>query len=266
MYSKFDKLKIDGDNMKKIKILDVPVMVITMEETLLWIENVIGERESSIPNARACHIITGNPEMVMAAQEDEEFFEIMNQADLVVPDGIGLILAARHFMGIEIPERVTGFDLSTRLFSLAEEKGYSIYLLGGAPGIAEKAKENLSNKYSGLKIVGAHHGYLNAENQPELLKELSLVKPDILLAGMGAPRQEVFISKYKDQLKIPISIGIGGSVDIWAGEKKRAPQFWQNLHLEWLYRLLKEPTRIGRMLSLPKFILYAARYKERRVK
>ncbi|MCK4259709.1 MAG: WecB/TagA/CpsF family glycosyltransferase [Halanaerobiales bacterium] len=246
--------------MKKIEVLGVQVMIISMEETLSWIEETINNRE------HFRHIITGNPEMVMTAQENEEFLKIMNQADLVVPDGIGLILAARYFMGVEIPERVTGFDLSTRLFDLAQKNGYSVYLLGGAPDIPLKAKEHLTKKYSGLNIVGTHHGYLNDENQPKLLEELQRLKPDILLVGMGALRQEVFISKYKDLCQIPVSIGIGGSIDIWAGNKKRAPKLWQDLHLEWFYRLLKEPTRFFRMMSLPKFILYAARYKERRIK
>ncbi|AZR72198.1 hypothetical protein BBF96_01570 [Anoxybacter fermentans] len=245
--------------MDKVKILGIQVDIITMEEALRWIEDAIEEKKPR-------QIITGNPEMVMAAQKNEKFFQIMNQADLVVPDGIGLLLVARYFLGVDMPERVTGFDLSTRLFERALNKGYSIYLLGGALGVAEKAKKNLIRQYPGLKIVGTHHGYLNEENRSKVVSEIQNLRPDLLFVGMGAPRQEIFIATYKNQLKVPVSIGIGGSIDIWAGEKRRAPQWMQKIHLEWFYRLVKEPYRFFRMLALPKFVFYSVLYKERRIR
>ena len=245
--------------MERAKILGVQVQLVTMEETLQWIEAAIKTR---VPR----HIITGNPEMLMTAQKDEKFFQVMNTVDLVVPDGIGLVMAARRFMKLNVPERVTGFDVSTRFFSVAQKKGYSIYLLGSQPGVAETAKAQLEARFPGLKIIGTHHGFLNEQNKPQLIADIKAKKPDVLLVGMGAPRQEFFIADYKNEYQVPVSIGIGGCIDIWAGVKKRAPKVMQNLHLEWFYRLIKEPTRFLRMMVLPQFVFYAARYKERRIR
>lgn len=245
--------------MDKVKILGVEIDRVTMEESIQWIHQAIKEKQPQ-------HIITGNPEMVMTAQENETFFQIMNQADLVVPDGIGLILASRYFLKEEFPERVTGFDLSTRLFSEAQKHNYSIYLLGGAPGVPEKARENLIATYPNLKIAGVHHGYINDENREQVIEEIANLQSQILLVGMGAPRQEYFIAENKERLGVPISIGIGGSIDIWAGIKERAPEAWQKMHLEWFYRLVKEPQRFFRMLSLPKFVIHTVRFKERRIR
>lgn len=245
--------------MKRIKVLGVSVDLLTMQETLQWIEQAIAER-------RPRQIITGNPEMLMTAQNSETFYQVMNQADLVVPDGIGLVIAARRFLKVEVPERVAGFDIATNMIPIAQKKGYRIYLLGAAPGVAEEAQRRLLEQYPGLQIVGVHDGYLNDANRQEVIAEIRHLKPDLLFVGMGAPRQEMFIAEYKEEMQVPVAIGLGGSIDIWAGVAKRAPQFWQNLHMEWFYRLMKQPSRVGRMMALPKFVLYAARYKERRCK
>lgn len=245
--------------MERVKVLGIKVELITMDETLHWIEEAIKTRTPR-------HIITGNPEMLMAAQNDERFFAIMNGADLIVPDGIGLVLAVRHFLKKQVQERVTGFDLSTNFFSVAQKKGYSIYLLGSEPGVAEIAQKNLEARFPGLKIAGTHHGFLNDTNRQAVIADIREKGADLVLVGMGAPRQEYFIADYKGQYLAPVSIGVGGCIDIWAGTKKRAPKLMQNLHLEWFYRLIKEPTRFFRMLVLPQFVLYAARYKERRIR
>lgn len=244
---------------KTVKILGIRVHLLRQKAVLEWIEEAIQKKESR-------QIITGNPEMIMAAQKNERFFQIMNQADLIVPDGIGLVLAIRYFLKEKVPERVTGFDLSTSFFELAIQKGYSIYLLGGAPKIAEKAAQRLIKIYPGLQIKGTHHGYLTEEECPNVIKEIASLKPDLLLVGMGAPRQEYFITDHKEKYGVPVSIGIGGSIDHWAGEKRRAPLWMQNLHLEWFYRLIQEPRRFLRLLALPKFVFYAAFYKEGRLR
>lgn len=245
--------------MDKVKILGLEIDRVTMDETIQWIHQAIATGE---PN----QIITGNPEMVMTAQGDQRFFHIMQEAELVVPDGIGLILAGRYFIKEEFPERVTGFDLATRLFSEALKKNYSLYLLGGAPGVVDQARERLTANYPGLRIVGTHHGFLNDENREQVIQEITALRPQILLVGMGAPRQEFFIAEYKERLGVPISIGIGGSIDIWAGIKERAPEMWQKMHLEWFYRLTQEPQRLFRMMALPKFVFAAARYKRERIR
>lgn len=243
--------------MQRIKVLGIPIHLLRKQAALDWIEHAIAEK-------KPCQIITGNPEMIMAAQKDQRFFQVMNQADLVVPDGIGLVLAIRHLLKAKVPERVTGFDLATSFFQRAAQKGYSIYLLGGVPQMAEKAAHYLVKSFPGLQIKGTHHGFLTEEDYLQLITELASLKPDLLLVGMGAPRQEYFIADHKDQYQVPVSIGVGGCIDHWAGEKERAPLWLQNLHLEWFYRLIKEPRRFFRMLALPKFVLYAAKYKEGR--
>lgn len=248
----------DGDTMKRIKVLGVGIDLVTMQETLQWIEKVIAER-------KPCQIITGNPEMLMLAQKDEGFYQVMNQADLVVPDGIGLVIAARRFLKAEVPERVAGFDIATLFMPIAQKKGYRLYLLGAVPGVAETARDRLTEQYPGLRIVGVHDGFLHDGNRREVVEEIRGLKTDLLLVGMGAPRQEKFIADHKEELQVPVSIGLGGSIDVWAGVAKRAPKVWQDLHLEWLYRLLRQPSRIGRMMALPRFILNTVRYKERRV-
>ena len=245
--------------MNRIKILGVPVDILTMDRALTWVDE-------AIKNQTPHQIITTNPEMIMMAQEDDEFFQIMQRAELIIPDGIGVVMAARHLFKVEVPERVTGFDISTNLLKRGVDRDYSFYLLGGAPGIAEQAKENLKKRFPGLNIVGTHHGYLNQENRSTVINDIKESETDILLVGMGAPRQDKFIDQNKERLGVPISIGIGGSIDIWAGVKERAPEMMQKLHLEWFYRLAKEPTRFMRMLALPKFIVFAAKYKECRIK
>lgn len=244
--------------MKRIKVLGIPVDLATMQETIQWIEKAIAERTPR-------QVITGNPEMLMTAQNNDTFFRVMTEADLIVPDGIGLVIAARRFLKADVPERVAGFDIATQLFPIAQKKGYRIYLLGAAPGVAEVARERLLAQYPGLQLVGVHDGFLNDSNRQQVIEEIRSLRPDLLYVGMGAPRQENFIAQFKQELQVPVSIGLGGSIDVWAGVAKRAPKIWQNLHLEWFYRLLRQPSRIGRMMALPKFILYAARYKERRV-
>lgn len=244
--------------MRKIRILGVDIDLISMQEAVDWVDATI---QKKVP----CQIITANPEMVMVAQKDQRFYQIMNQADLVIPDGIGLILGAKYFLNTEIPERVTGFDLSVELFQLAQKKGYRIYLFGAAEGVAAEASKKLIKQFPGLQIVGSHHGYVTDKKRSEVIAEIKELMVDILLVGLGAPRQDIFIADYKDQYQVPVSIGIGGSIDIWAEQKSRAPVFLQNLHLEWFYRLLNEPSRFFRMLVLPKFVYYIAKYKEDRL-
>ncbi|MCX7780071.1 MAG: WecB/TagA/CpsF family glycosyltransferase [Negativicutes bacterium] len=199
-------------------------------------------------------VATANAEMLMLAQEDEELADILRQADLVVPDGAGVVWAARQ-QGQPLPERVAGFDLVQRLLELAAAKAYSVYMLGGAPGIAQQAAARAKTLYPGLHVAGINDGYFSPEQEDTILSAIREAKPHILLVALGVPRQEKWIVRHRQELKTPLAIGVGGTFDVMAGAVARAPLWMQNSGLEWLYRLLLQPSRAKRMLALPRFAL-----------
>ncbi len=207
-------------------------------------------------------IYTPNTEIVMACKEDEKLREIVNSGDLIIPDGIGLIHAS-NIKNKPLKERVTGFDLSIKILEIANREGYSLYLLGGKDGVAKEAGKNIEKNYPNINIVGYHHGYFKGshigdKDHPEevaIIDEIVKKKPDIIFVGLGFPKQEIWIEENKDRLPSKVIIGNGGTMDILSGNTKRAPEIFQRLGLEWLYRLIKEPSRIKRQLVLPKFML-----------
>jgi N-acetylglucosaminyldiphosphoundecaprenol N-acetyl-beta-D-mannosaminyltransferase len=231
----------------RANILGCQVDILTMQETVQQIENYIDQKQPA-------HIITLNAEIAYQARDNKDLRDIINSAGLVTADGIGTVWGARQ-LGWPVPERVTGIDLLYVLCRRAAECGWPVYLLGAAPGVAEAAAENLCKTYPGLPIAGTHHGYFKEEEIPELVGQIKNCRPVILLAALGAPKQEYFIKRYQKELEIPVCIGVGGSFDVVAGLKKRAPELIIKLNLEWLYRLLAEPSRIKRQLVLPKFAL-----------
>ncbi|SJZ42758.1 WecB/TagA/CpsF family glycosyltransferase [Selenihalanaerobacter shriftii] len=233
--------------MAKIKILDILINKVDMVAAIEEVENLIQSDSSQ-------HlVVTPNSEMVVMAQEDKVLKRIINEADLVVPDGVGLVLASK-LMGEPLIERVTGIDLMVGLLELAAKRGYGVYFLGAKPGIIPQVKKRILAKYPELKIIGTHHGYLDDKSEKQVIEEINYLNPELLFVGMGVPLQEKWLDKNLDRLKVPISIGVGGSFDVLAGEKKRAPIWIQKLNLEWLYRLIQEPQRIYRILALPKFV------------
>ncbi|MDK2865985.1 MAG: N-acetylglucosaminyldiphosphoundecaprenol N-acetyl-beta-D-mannosaminyltransferase [Clostridiales bacterium] len=199
-------------------------------------------------------IFTPNSELVMMAQEDEAFRQILNEGDLTVPDGIGIILASR-IHNLELTERIPGIDLMAKMLAYANRSNKSIFLFGAKPGVAEKAAQNIAEQYGNIKIVGVQDGYFDEREELRILDRINEVKPDILFTALGAPKQEKWIYKYRKLLNVKVAMGVGGSIDVWAGTAKRAPKIFQKMGLEWFYRLLKEPTRIGRMMLLPKFLI-----------
>lgn len=230
----------------KINIMDVPVDIITMEEA---VSKVMGFFESA-----ECHTVyTPNPEIIMAAQKDKALMKALYRASLIVPDGIGVVLASRLLKGPNLPERVAGFDLVQNLFARMASTDYTVYFLGGAPGVTEEAAAAMGNKYKGLKIVGTDHGYFKEEEEGVVIQRIQEAKPDLLLVGLGAPKQEKWIEKNRGILPAKVCIGVGGSFDVMAGKVKRAPVAFQKLGLEWFYRLITQPTRAKRMLQLPVF-------------
>jgi N-acetylglucosaminyldiphosphoundecaprenol N-acetyl-beta-D-mannosaminyltransferase len=196
-------------------------------------------------------IATPNPEMIVAAQDDTELREILNNASLRVPDGISMVVVSR-ILGTPLKERVSGIDLMLKLIAASASQGYKIFLLGSAPGVAEEAARSLLARYPGLQIVGTQHGYF-AGDDTETLKKIMHSEPDLLFCGLGAGRQEKWLNHHLSELKT-VGLGIGGSLDVISGRKKRAPRWVQALYIEWLYRLFTEPQRWQRQLALPKFL------------
>ncbi|MCT4542488.1 MAG: WecB/TagA/CpsF family glycosyltransferase [Vallitalea sp.] len=199
-------------------------------------------------------IYTPNPEFVMMSIEDEEFKGILNKGDLVIPDGIGIVIASK-ILGKKIPERVAGYDLVQNVFKRIKKTNRTVYLLGASEGVAIKAADKMREIHKGLKIVGVHDGYFDENEEKNIMESINTLKPDLLLVGLGAPRQEKWIDNNIHKLNIKVAIGVGGSFDGMAGNVKRAPLIFQKLGLEWFYRLIKQPSRITRMIKLPVFLI-----------
>ena len=231
---------------ERVKILGVKVDAVTMPQAVERVINLIDAGKPSI-------VATANAEMLLRATHDDELKTILNAAALVVPDGAGTVWAARH-LGHSMPERVAGFDLVQELMKIAPTHDFKFFLFGAAPGIADKAKLKAETLYPGIKIVGTRNGYFKPEDEPDIIDQIKSSRPDILLAALGVPKQEKWLFKYKDELKIPVSIGVGGTFDVMAGVVKRAPLWMQKARLEWLFRAMLQPSRAGRLLALPKFV------------
>jgi N-acetylglucosaminyldiphosphoundecaprenol N-acetyl-beta-D-mannosaminyltransferase len=229
----------------RVEILGMPVDRLTMEESLARLEQFAQSGEPHL-------VVTADAAGIVQAQRDLEWRNIFRSADLVTPDSIGVIWAARR-AGKPIPERVSGVELVDRICGLSADRGYRIFFLGAAPGVAETAAEKLRLKHPGCNIVGARHGYFPAESDGIVAAEISLTKPDFLFVAMGIPRQEKFIRATESIINAPVAMGVGGSFDVFSGRVKRAPLIFQKLHLEWLWRLMLNPRKISKAKNLPIF-------------
>ncbi len=200
-------------------------------------------------------VATSNPEFVMLAREDVEFGSILNNAALVVPDGVGLLWASR-MLGYPLRQQVTGTDLVHRLMEISARRGYRVFLLGAAEGVAQRAAEHLQTLYPGLQIAGTYSGFPYPrydEATISIIEEAGHV--DILLVAYGAPAQDKWIARNQARLGIPVAIGVGGVFDFISGRVRRAPPWVRQIGMEWLYRLLRQPWRWRRQLALPRFAL-----------
>ena len=196
-------------------------------------------------------IVTPNPIMVMNAQKNDDLFSALNAADLSLPDGIGIISAAKR-LDTPLPERVTGIDTGYAVLERLAEIGGSVYLLGARPGVSEKAAENLTKKLPGLRIVGTHHGYFDKDE--EIISDISEKEPDLLTVCLGSPRQEIWVHKNREKLAgIGAIICLGGALDVWSGNIGRAPKPFIKMRLEWLWRMMREPKR---MKEFPKMVRF----------
>jgi N-acetylglucosaminyldiphosphoundecaprenol N-acetyl-beta-D-mannosaminyltransferase len=199
-------------------------------------------------------VFTPNPEMVMLAQKDADFMELLNSADLVVPDGIGVVWASK-FTPNKIAQRVAGIDLIMSVFKSRKGRNARYFFLGGAPGVADDAKDAMQAEFTGLRVVDTHHGYFHADFENEVIERIAAAKADVVLVGLGMARQERWIAENASHLGAKVLMGVGGSFDVMSGNLKRAPAFFQKLGLEWLYRLLRQPSRLWRQRVLLKFAI-----------
>ena len=238
---------------ERIKILDVPVDMVNMKQASRRFLDLMETPECSL-------IVTPNSEIIVNATKDPELKKIIESADLIIPDGIGLVYASR-IVNCPLEERVTGFDFLTEILRLLDERGQSIFLLGSKPedeenpGVAEYAGYKMKKQFPNLRIAGTHHGYFNSEDEAAIVEKINSSGADFLCVAMGAPKQEKFIANHQKELKVKAAIGVGGSLDVWAGTVKLAPDFYRNHGLEWLYRLVKQPSRYKRMAALPVFMV-----------
>jgi len=228
-----------------ICVLGVRVDDLTMAHTLSILERYVAEK-------RPHQIVTVNPEFVMKARQDATFRQVLNEADLALPDGSGLLWAAR-MMGHPLRERVCGSDVVPQVARLAASRGYRLFLLGAAPGVAEQAAELLTRDNPGLRIVGTYAGSPAPEEEDTIVSKVTAAAPDFLFVAYGAPRQDIWIRRNLARLNVPVCVGIGGTLDFVAGVAKRAPRWMRQVGLEWLHRLIHQPWRWRRMLVLPKF-------------
>lgn len=211
-----------------------------MNEAIQKIEQLLLSKKPS-------YVVTPNVDHIVKLEKDYEFQAVYKEADLILTDGMPLIWISK-IKKTPIKEKVSGSDLFPEVCKLAAEKGYKLFLLGAADGVAAKAAENLRGKYNGLNVVGTYSPSFGFERKQEevdkIIKIINNAKPDILAVGLGAPKQEKFIYTYRDKLNVPVSLAIGASIDFEADNIKRAPKWMQNNGLEWFYRLFKEPKRM----------------------
>lgn len=216
-------------------------------------DELVRELDQRIRQADNTFLVTANTEIMMHARKHPDYQVDLGSADLVIPDGIGVVIGSK-ILGHPLEERLAGYDLMIRLFQLCEQQQYSVYLLGAREPVIEETVSRVRKKFPSLTIAGYHHGYFDL-NDESIMDEIRSAEPDVILAGLGVPRQEQWIARNRKSLGKGLFIGVGGSFDVLAGKVKRAPMFWQKLNLEWLYRLIQRPSRWKRMTVLPLFIM-----------
>ena len=234
-----------------VKILGVRVDKITKAQAL-------EEFQKLLEGDRCELIVTPNAEIVEKASKTPQLRRIINEeAAIVTPDGVGLIYASK-LKGDPIQEKVAGIDFAHSAIELCAKLGRSVYLLGSKPGVAEAAAANLEKEIPGLKIAGFRDGYFREDEEPSVVADINASGADFLCVALGSPKQEYFVIKHRDALQAKAAAGLGGSLDIWSGQLNRAPKFYIDHGLEWLYRMIQEPKRLKRLPALPVFLIKAA--------
>ena len=240
--------------MSRIDVLGVSFDDLTMDEAVEIALGFMQER-------RACYACTPNPEIVMAAKGDAALRAALSGAELVLADGVGITKAAA-MLGTPLKSRVPGIDFASNVISRLAQRGGSVYLLGAKPLVAEAAAEKLTQTYPGIVIAGTNDGYFT--DDAPVIEKINAASQDFLMVCLGSPKQELWMSANAGRLSCGLMAGLGGSLDVLAGNVQRAPETWRRLGLEWLYRVIKEPKRLGRVMKLPAFVLEAAAEGRRR--
>ncbi|MEI7473945.1 MAG: WecB/TagA/CpsF family glycosyltransferase [bacterium] len=235
-------------NTERALILGYPVDLVNMEQALNIVENWKNTSSGG-------QVVTINPEMIMFGEQNLELSDILKSADLIIPDGAGIITSLKK-LNIHNIKRLPGIELSEEIIKTGAEKGYKFAFLGAGPKVAEDASICLCQKYSGLNFVYIRDGYFTDNDEQSIIDEIKQAAPDVLFVALGVPKQELFIKKYRNELKSVIMIGVGGSFDVWSGRINRAPLIYRKLGLEWFYRLICQPSRFSRMFpTIPLFFI-----------
>ena len=230
----------------RIEVTGVPIDNIDMAGAVSYAEQMIQQGEQ-------CRIFAMNPEKAIAARENPELYSCLSSAELLIPDGIGVIWASR-LNGVNFKERVPGSELMPKLCEMAAKNGYGVFLFGAKEEVNEQAAARLVESYPGLKIAGRQNGYVSEQETPALIEKINASGAQLLFVALGSPKQEYWMHNNKDQLNVLVMQGVGGTFDVLAGNVKRAPKLWRAIHLEWLYRLLSQPQRFIRQSRLPAYV------------
>lgn len=235
-----------------VDVVGIPIENVTMDEAVADVSAFLEHKDKKI-------IVTPNAEILQLCVEDAEVREIVKSADYIIPDGIGVVRAAK-MLGTPLKGKVAGCELGWNILEEMQNKGKRLFLLGAKPGVAEAAAEKMRQSYPNLIVCGVQDGYFK-EDKP-VVDAINRVNTDVLFVCLGVPKQEKWMLSHKEELDVSVMMGLGGSLDVFAGNTKRAPKIFIQLGLEWLYRLIKEPWRIKRMMKLPVFFISVRNYKK----
>lgn len=229
----------------RAQVLGFPVDPLSVTEALDRVSQALAA-------GRTLQVVTINAEMAMTGLADPELGAILKDAGLVLPDGSGVVWAVRR-QGLPVA-KLAGVDFLGHVARLCAQEGKRLFLFGAAAGVADEAAQELTARYPGLAIAGTRSGFFTPDEEPAVLEQIRAAAPDVLLVALGVPRQEKWIARHQQELGVPVAMGVGGSFDVLANRVRRAPEAFQRLNLEWLYRLIQEPWRWKRMGStLPRF-------------
>jgi len=230
-----------------LRILGIPIHDVTLDEA-------VEQAAAWVKEGRAHQMATVNPEFVMAARRDPAFRAVLEGADLCLPDGVGITLAARY-LGRPLRERVAGVDLVEALAARAARDGWRVFFLGAAPGVADRAASLLAARYPGLTVAGTHAGSPRREEEDDIVRRVREARADVLLVAYGAPAQDLWLARNLARTGAKVGVGVGGAFDYIAGVVPRAPRWMRRVGLEWLYRLIRQPWRWRRQRVLPLYAL-----------
>lgn len=242
------------EELPTVSIFGVRISKLGFQDTIRWLTEAVA-------SGRPHQVITANPIMVMTALDNPSYHAMMKRAELIVPDGAGVVWAA-NYVGNPVTERVPGIEIMQRLLQIGETKGWKVFILGASTEAIEAAAARIRSDYPELALVGVRNGFFGPDEDQEVIEQIRKAAPDLLFVGRSVSTQEPWIDRFKAELQVPVIMGVGGSFDVLSGRVKRAPKLFRNLKLEWFYRLLREPFRAKRMLALPKFALKVIREKE----